>query len=115
MILPLTQPCKGHRWTVLPSFRLLSTGQRVTRMMKQLERLSYEESLRELELFSIESRSVRWNIFSVHKYLNKRFVEDRVRLFPVVASDRIRGNGSKLKRRRLHINIRKKKFTVNVT
>lgn len=35
-----------------------------------------EESLRELGLFSIERRRVRWNIFNVHKYLNKRFVED---------------------------------------
>ncbi|KAK4832384.1 hypothetical protein QYF61_022239 [Mycteria americana] len=55
------------------------------------------------------------NIISLYKYLKKRFIEDRDRLFSVVTSDRTRGNGHNLKHRRFHLNIRKHFFTVKVT
>jgi len=41
--------------------------------------------------------------------------EDEARLFPVVPRDRIRGNGHKLKHRRIFLNISKHFFTVRVT
>lgn len=71
--------------------------------------------MRELGLFSIERRRFRWNIFNVHKYLKKRYVEVKVKFFPVVTSDRTRGNGCKLKQRRLHLNIRKPIFAVSLS
>jgi len=50
----------------------------------------------------------------VYKYLTVVSEEDRGRLFSVVSSDRMRGNGHMLKNRRFPVNIRKHSFTVRV-
>ena len=51
----------------------------------------------------------------MYKYLKGARIEDGARLFPVVLSDRTRGDGHKLKHRRFPLNIRKRFFTVSVT
>ncbi|KAK4828085.1 hypothetical protein QYF61_023145, partial [Mycteria americana] len=66
---------------------------RATKMIKGWKHLSIEERLRELGLFSLEKRRIRG----------------------ISLSDRERGNGHKLKHRRLSLNIRKCFFTVRVT
>jgi len=84
-------------------------------MMRGLEHLSYEERMRELGLFSLKKRRLRGDFVNASKYLQGGCQEHGARLFPVVPSDRTRGNGHKLKPGKFHLYRRKNFFHLRVT
>ena len=55
------------------------------------------------------------DLINAYKYLQGGCQEDGAKLFPVVPSDRTRGNGHKLKQRKLQLNMRKNFFPLRVT
>jgi len=82
-------------------------------MIKDLEHLSYEERLGDLDLFSLEKRRNRGDLINVYKYLKCGSQQDTPNLFSVVCGNRARGNGHKLEHRKFCTNM-KRNFTVRV-
>lgn len=80
------------------------------KMIKELAHLSYEEKLRELDLFSLEKKA-HGDLVNACKHLHEGCKEDWSRLSSVVPSDSTRGSQHKLKHKRYHLNIRKHFFT----
>ena len=61
---------------------------RATKVVTELEQLSYEERLRELELFSLEKRRLWEDLIAAFQYLKQAYKKDRDRLFSRACCDR---------------------------
>ena len=87
---------------------------RDTKMTRRLEHPSYEERLREQELFNLEKKRLQGDLTVAFQYLKGAYKQEGEQLFTRVDSARTIGNGFKLRQGRFRLDIWKNFFTQRV-
>ena len=64
---------------------------RITKMIRGLEHLSYEERLRELGLFSLKKGKLRGDLIVAFQYLKEAYKQEGERLFTCIDSGWTKG------------------------
>ncbi len=94
--------------------KLEAVQRRSTKMIPSLRHESCEESLAQLNLFSLEKRRLRGKLIECFRILKGFTNVDANRLFLIDDSSRTRSNGVKLKCKQLHLDCTKLFFTNDV-
>jgi len=87
---------------------------RATKMIRGLERLSNEQRLRQLGLFSLQRSRLQGDLIADFQYLKGAYKKDGDNLFSRACCDRTRSNDFKLKEGRFRLEIRKTFFKMRV-
>jgi len=82
--------------------------------IRGLEHLCYEDRLRELGLFSLETRRLQGDLTASFQYLKGDSRQEGDQLFTWAYSKRTRGNGFKVQEGRFKLDAKKKFFTQRV-
>jgi len=94
---------------------LLERVQRkITKMIRGMEQLSYEERLTELGLFNLEKRRLWGDLTAAFQYLEGAYRKDGENVFNRACCNRTRGNSFKLREGRFRLDIRKTFFKRSV-
>jgi len=83
-------------------------------MIRGLERLSYEERLKELGLLSLEKRRLWGHLIAAFQYLEGAYRKGGENIVSRACSNRTKRNGCKLREGRFRLDISKKCFTMRV-
>ena len=85
---------------------------RTTKLIRGIEKLSYEERLEELNVFFLEKRRIRGDMINMYKYIRGPYSKLGVELFTLRSTQKTRGHSLRLVEKRFHLQIWKGFFTV---
>ena len=87
---------------------------RATKLVYRLKNLSYEDRLKTLNLYTLKYRRLRGDMIEVFKFMNRIYDTEVTEMFELSNITYTRGNCFKLKKDRVHYNMRKYFFTNRV-
>ena len=86
---------------MVKDFALNQVQRRATKLVKQVQNLSYEEHLKELKIPSIKDRVLRGDLIETYKILTGKIDVDPGHFFEMSQEERTRGHRLKLKKKRI--------------